>query len=151
MSKFNDYDRKGQQKVMNILPNLFSGCTLNFEQHIDDNGKVDIFMSATTQTRMYKYAIEAKDRWYTHNYFDTWVLEEDKYKELMKHYQNGYKPIYFNTFSDGKYLVWDLSKTDCTNTGNLTTPKTTVEDRGKVTRKRIFLPVSGATYSGTTY
>lgn len=151
MSKFNDYDRKGQQKVMNILPNLFSGCTLNFEQHIDDNGKVDIFMSATTQTRMYKYAIEAKDRWYTHNYFDTWVLEEDKYKELMKHYENGYKPIYFNTFSDNKFLVWDLSKVDCTKKGELTTPKTTVVDTGTVTRKRIFLPVSGATYSGTTY
>lgn len=149
MSKFNDVDRIGQEKVLKLLPNIFSGYTLNFEQHIEDNGKIDIFMTASTESREYKYAIEAKDRLYPSFAFEDWVLEYDKYKELMKSYKKGYRPIYFNTFPDNKYYVWDMTKTNFSS-GSMTSKKYTVVPSGKVTRDRLFCPISDAVFSGTT-
>lgn len=151
MNIYNTYDKKGQDKVLKILPKLFSGYTLNIEQHIEDNGKVDIFMSASTETKLYKYAIEAKDRWHPHTAFadEGWILEEDKYIELMEYYKQGYRPIYFNTFNDGTYVVWDVSKCKFTK-GSKTSRRKTVEDKGKVTRDRLFVKVADCTCSGTT-
>jgi hypothetical protein len=150
MDKFSAADQQGQEKVVKVLPQIFSKCDIVYTQHIEDKGRVDIELTATTSSgKSYLYAIECKDRTYKSDDYDTWMLEWHKYNDLMKYEENGYKPIYINTFSDNKYLVWDVSKTPIIRK-SYTTNKTTVEDNGKVTRVRYMLPTSGCCYSGTT-
>ena len=148
MDKFTVADQYGQEKVLNILPQIFSGCSIVYEQHIEDKGRVDIELTATTSSgNSYKYAIECKDRTYKSTDYDTWMLEWMKYNDLMKYQEMGYKPIYINTFSDNKYLVWNVNKTPIIRK-TYTTNKTTVEASDKVTKVRYMLPTSGCCYSG---
>lgn len=148
MDKFSAADQSGQEKVLKVLPQIFEKCNIVYTQHIEDKGRVDIELTATTSSgKEVKYAIECKDRTYKSDDYDTWMLEWQKYLDLMKYEENGYRPIYINTFSDNKYLVWDVSKTPIIRK-SYTTNKTTVEDSGKVTRVRYMLPTSGCCYSG---
>ena len=75
MDKFSNYDKKGQDKVVPILNELFSKCKdVNIEQHYQDKGRIDIFVTATTHSNITKrYAIECKDRWF----------ESTTYSEIM--------------------------------------------------------------------
>lgn len=149
MDKFSEYDKKGQDKAVTILKDIFSNCTLDIEQHIEDKGKVDIIMTATTpKGKKYKYAIECKDRYYPHNQYEDWMLEEHKYRDLMEYAESGYKPIFMNTFSDNTYICWNVSECQM-HKKMFTTTKTTVEDNGSIQRYRYMLPTSECTYSGT--
>lgn len=149
MDKFSVADQAGQEKVLKVLPQIFEKCDIVYTQHIEDKGRVDIELTATTSNgNTCKYAIECKDRTYKADDYDTWMLEWMKYNDLMKYEEQGYKPIYINTFSDNKYLVWNVSKTPIVRK-SYTTDKTTVENNGKVTRVRYMLPTSGCCYSGT--
>lgn len=150
MDIFSETDRIGQDKVVEILKDTFSACTLNIEQHYEDKAYVDIIMTATTANNVsHTYAIECKDRWYKSTAFNDWMLEEHKYNHLMEYKKKGYKPIYFNTFSDGKYMLWDVSKGDWEKK-IFNCPNTTVEDNGRQDKVRLLLPSSACTYSGCT-
>ena len=150
MDKYSVADQQGQDKVLAILPQIFSACSIVYKQHIEDKGRVDIELTATTSSnRTYRYAIECKDRAYKSDDYETWMMETQKYNDLMEYSAKGYKPIYINTFSDNKYLVWDVSKTPIIRK-TYTTNRTTVENNGKVTKVRYMLPTSGCCYSGTT-
>lgn len=150
MDIFSETDKKGQNKVVNILKDIFSSCTLNIEQHYEDKAYVDILMTATTVSGItQKYAIECKDRWYKSTSFNEWMLEEHKYNHLMNFKKQGYKPIYFNTFSDDKYMLWDVSK-DEWEKRVFNCPNTTVIDSGRNDKIRFLLPSTACTYSGVT-
>lgn len=150
MNIYNERDSKGQEKVVPILEDLFSGCTINLEQHIEDSGEIDIFMTATTKNnREYYYAIECKDREYRLSDFDDWIIETRKYRALKQASIRGYRPIYINTFPDGEYLIWNLNLVEPTERV-MKTKRTTVEDTGKVSRLRYLFDKNKYTASGTT-
>lgn len=149
MDKYQIYDEKGQAKVVDQLCKIFSGQTVNFEQHYIDKSTVDIGMTATTSNgKAYVYCLEAKDRTYAHTAFGgEWMIEEHKLNELLT--REG-KPFYVNTFSDDWIVFWDLSKIDIKSIRkewkNL--PKSTVDPSlGKSIRPVYYLPIDKATYS----
>ena len=149
MDKFQTYDKAGQIKVVEQLQKIFSAHTLNIEQHFEDKCSIDIYVTATTKTGKERYyAIEAKDRDYTHSSYDVWFLEQHKYTTLMSE-AGKYSPLYINTFKDNWMVVWDLSKIDWSNveTSTRTLSKTTVIDKGKQQKMVYMLPVNQAVYN----
>lgn len=132
MNLFHQADKKGQKKVVDTIKVLFSGCTLTIDEHIEDSGYIDIYITATTATKnSITYAIEAKDRNMPHTKYaeDGYILEDWKKKKLEEASKQGYRPLYINTFSDNKMIVWNLNKIDfskCGETGLKTFHKTTV-------------------------
>ena len=150
MDLYTNADATGQEKAVKILKDVFSNCTLDIEQHIEDKGRVDIIMTATTQSGVSKtYAIECKDRWFPHNQYPDMMIDKEKYDVLKSYSASGYTPIYFNTFSDDTYIVWDLDKVDV-DIRNVKTKRTTVEYNGYVDKPRCFFKTSDFTFSGTT-
>lgn len=140
MSKFNEADRIGQEKALPVIKDLFKNCELQIEQHIDDNGRIDIFVTATTQHNITKtYAIECKDRWFSSTTYEDCMLNPDKYGWLMAYKKLGYKPLFFNSFSDDTYMIWDVSQGDW-DVGMFKVPKTTVVKGEKVYEPRYLLP-----------
>lgn len=140
-------DEYGQSKVIPQLKSIFSACTLTFDQHYDDSCVVDIFFTATTSSGIeYKYAAECKDRWYKHSFSDDWYIEQKKFNNLMKVREDGYKPLYINTYEDDWINIWDITK--CTVTEeHKTLKKSTVVDRGKINRTIYCLNTKDAVYS----
>lgn len=150
MDLYTNADATGQEKAVKILKDVFSNCTLDIEQHIEDKGRVDIIMTATTQSGVSKtYAIECKDRWFPHNQYPDMMIDKEKYDVLKSYSTSGYTPIYLNTFSDDTYIVWDLDKVDV-DIRNVKTKRTTVEYNGYVDKPRCFFKTSDFTFSGTT-
>lgn len=150
MDLYTNADATGQEKAVKILKDVFSNCTLDIEQHIEDKGRVDIIMTATTQSGVSKtYAIECKDRWFPHNQYPDMMIDKEKYDVLKSYSASGYTPIYLNTFSDDTYIVWDLDKVDV-DIRNVKTKRTTVEYNGYVDKPRCFFKTSDFTFSGTT-
>jgi hypothetical protein len=134
---FTETDAQGQSKVVPELITLLSAATLTFEQHIEDNGCIDILLTATTTNNNYLYAAECKDRKYKHTYSNEWFLEKKKYKRLMEAHKKGYKPLYINTFKDDWIIIWDLTKCHL-KTKEKVLSKTTVVDSGQI-KKDIYL------------
>ena len=54
----------------------------------------------------YDFYIEHKDRNYRSDQFPDWQLDGKKYNYLKQTYKRVY---YINTFTDGKYAIWDLN------------------------------------------
>lgn len=143
-------DKKGQDKVVNQLTKIFEGKKLKFTQHYLDKNTVDINMTVTCDSgNIYTYNLEAKDRKYAHDYFSSWVIEENKWDELCK--RNG-KAFYVNTFPDGWITFWDLSKINREELKHETRllPKNTLEPaKGRVAKSVYYLPMSLACYSSS--
>lgn len=151
MDIYDKADQQGQDKVMKFLPMLFSACTITCEQHFHDKSPVDIFVTATTQSgKITTYAIECKDRKCSHNEYQDYMIEEHKYNSIKQFANQGYRPIYLNTFSDDTFYAWNLNKSSIIRK-TYTTTKTTVEDNGKIRRDRILLPSSEICCSGSTH
>ena len=132
MNIFNEIDKKGQTKVVDQLTKIFSAYTLTIDQHYIDSSTVDIYVTASTSNnKEYYYVIEAKDRKYNHNQFNSWIIEDDKKNELLL--KTNYKPLYINTFQDNWIGVWDLSQIKFENlqVEKKWLPKNTVIDKGK--------------------
>lgn len=140
-----DYD--GQLKAVEQLKKIFSGATLTIEQHFDDKANIDLYVTATTENTISTYAIECKDRQYTHTYSNEWFIEYSKYKRLMESKDDGYKPIYLNTFKDDYIAIWNV---------NVSKPvweekelrKTTVEDTGVKKKLVGKLQLKDSVYQG---
>lgn len=145
MNVFNMADQKGQDKVMSILDNLFSACTCNYEQFYTSTSPIDILMTATTRCdKQHLYAIECKDREYTHTYFkDGWVIEEWKYNRLLDAKAKGYRPLLICTFSDNTYVIWDISTSPC-NKGRFFANRTTMEESPVVEKYGRYFKVEDA-------
>lgn len=132
MDVFNRADFEGQSKVLPTLKLLFSGCTLNIEQHFNTKNPIDIFITATTQNNVeHFYAIECKHRHFAHTKFEKYgyIIEQHKVRDLMRVAKKGYKPIYLNSFDDGMMMVWNLNELnfdECGETGEMTFKRTTV-------------------------
>ena len=132
MNKFDEADYFGQKKILPTLKQMFSGCTLQIDQHFDDKNSVDIYITATTKNnKEVWYAIECKDRKMTHNKYkdEGYIIEDWKVKELLNASSKGYRPIYLNSFSDDYIVVWNLNNIDfskCGETGEKQFHRTTV-------------------------
>lgn len=141
MDIFDSTDMNGQSRILPTIKALFSGCTLQIEQHYEDKCGVDMYITATTKSgKEVWYAIECKDRKMTHTKYkdDGYIIEDHKMKELMKAANKGYRPIYLNSFSDNYIICWDLSKLDfgeCGETGEIEFFKTEVT-RGQTGKEK---------------
>lgn len=151
MDKFTNYDKKGQDKVVPILKELFNKCKdVNIEQHYQDKGRIDIFVTATTHNDITKrYAIECKDRWFESTAYSEIMLNPDKWGWLMGYKGLGYSPLFLNTFTDDKYVIWDVSKKNW-DVGTFSVPVTTVVDNGRTVEPRFLLPMSDCIFSVST-
>lgn len=142
---FHTADYAGQEKVVKILENVFSGCSLNIEQHYDDYD-LDIYMTATTKNNIvHKYVYECKDREYPHTAFKTgknagWMISPYKYNKLLEASKRGYKPIYFNTFSDNTFCAWNILDCPYTN-GTVDAAVYTVKPSEVVTKHSYFFHI----------
>ena len=154
MTEFNEADKYGQDKVMNTITTLLSGCTLNIERHFDDKNPIDIYITATTKSgKEVYYAIECKDRKMTHTKYkdDGYIIEEKKINELMKAANKGYRPLYLNSFNDDYVIIWNLNNIDfgeCGETGEIEFFKTEVTrgQTGKEKKNKTTLKNSQAVY-----
>lgn len=140
-------DEKGQSKVLPILNDIFSGCTVTVEQHYADKSPIDLYVTVTNELSENKYAIECKDRQYNSTAFNEWMIEPRKYQRLLEAKEQGYIPLYFNTFSDNQYKVWDISKSYF-KVDKFNCPISTVEDKGRKIQVRYLLNNNDAIYSG---
>ena len=132
MDLFAYADKQGQSRILPTIKALFSGCTLQIEQHYEDKGCIDMYLTATTKNnKEVWYAIEFKDRKMSHTkyQYDGYIIEDKKIKSLLKAANKGYRPIYINSFSDNYLIWWELSKLDfgeCGETGEIEFFKTEV-------------------------
>ena len=66
----------------------------------------------------------------------------------MSYKKMGYKPLFRNTFTDDKYVIWDVSISDW-YVGMVEVPVSTVDkSKGKTLEPRYFLPVEDCIYQG---
>ena len=141
MDLFAYADKQGQSRILPTIKALFSGCTLQIEQHYEDKGGIDMYLTATTKSgKEVCYAIESKDRKMTHTkyQYDGYIIEDKKIKSLLKAHKMGYRPIYLNSFNDNYIICWDLSKLDfgeCGETGEIEFFKTEVT-RGQTGKEK---------------
>lgn len=151
MDKFSEVDKRGQDKVIPIIDNVFKKCKdVKIEQHFADKGRVDLFVTATTHNDITKtYAIECKDRWFPSDKYQECMLNPDKWGWLMAYKKLGYKPLFINTFSDNRYIIWDVSMKDW-DVGVFNVPVTTVENNGRTQEPRFLLPIEDSIFSGST-
>lgn len=158
MDLFTNYDYIGQAKALEVFKKLFSGCTVQYEQHYDDKSPIDIYVTATTKNgRISTYAVECKDRYFEHTSFSTpyrdtpagWAIDVPKYNNMVKAAEKGYKPIYFNTFKDNTYVIWDVLKSEHTY-GKYKAGKTTVVESEKIDKEGYFYQVKDCIFSGYT-
>ena len=154
MDLFNEADKYGQSKILPTIKALFSGCTLEIDQHFNDTNPIDIYVTATTKSgKEVWFAIECKDRKMSHTkyQYDGYIIEDKKIKSLLKAHKIGYRPIYLNSFSDNYIICWDLSKLDfgeCGETGEIEFFKTEVTrgQTGKEKKNKTTLKNSQAVY-----
>ena len=144
MNEYNKRDYWGQKKVLPTLKQMFSGCTLTIDQHFNDKNEIDIYITATTKNnREVWYAIECKDRNYNHEYFkkNGFLIEQTKINALERAKENGYRPIYLNTFTDNICIIWNVANVNWDELkeykGML--PIATVEDKGEKEKKNKLL------------
>lgn len=156
MTEFNDADKYGQDKVMNTITTLLSGCTLQIEQHFNDTNPIDIYITATTKSgKEVWYAIECKDRKMAHTKYqdEGYIIENHKIKELMKAANKGYRPLYLNSFNDDYIIIWNLNNIDlneCGETGEKQFHRTTVKKSNNdlYTKNKITLKNKQAEWIG---
>lgn len=148
MNEFNKLDEIGQNKILPTLYYLFRNCYLQIEQHIEDKGHIDIYMTATTQANKEKYyAIECKHRNMEHTKYDDYILEYSKEKYLKEN--SKYTPIYANSFDDGYVIFWDLSKNnEIKNIGEKTYSKYTVIPSKRYVENKQAINVKSAVWIG---
>ena len=156
MDIFDSTDMHGQSRILPTIKALFSGCTLQIEQHYEDKGGVDIYITATTKSgKEVLYAIECKDRKMSHTkYQDSgYIIEDHKMKELMKAANKGYRPLYLNSFNDDYVIIWNLNNIDlneCGETGEKQFHRTTVKKSNNdiYTKNKITLKNKQAEWIG---
>lgn len=158
LDEFSEADKQGQDKVVPILKEMFKKCKdVVLEQHYEDKGGIDIYLTATTHKGYTKkYAIECKDRDYSHTSFSVpyketpagWVIDVPKYEKMVKAANDGYMSLYLNTFSDNTYYVWDVVNSNSTY-GKYKAGKTTVKKSEKIDKWGYFYTITDYVVSGT--
>lgn len=149
LTKYQQKDYEGQLKALPVLKNLFKNCSdLIIEHHILDNGRIDIFVTATTNSNVvHKYAIECKHRDFSSTTYDSIMLNPDKWGWLIAYSKLGYKPLFFNTFTDNTYMIWDVRGE--WDVAEVTVPVSTVDkSKGKTVEPRFYLPNNKAIAKG---
>lgn len=146
MNKFQNADKIGQAKALKYIEeSMGENTSLNIEQHWVDNGKIDLFITATTKSnRVEYYAIECKNRWkYDYDFIvkNGAMLDVAKEKELRKAIDDGYRGCYLMTFKEG-VMIWVLNDIDTSRLEKkrVTKNRTTAVDNGKITDDVYILP-----------
>lgn len=128
-----EYETKGRQKLLEDFNN--AECEIQYEFTNERYDSVDCYATACTGQR---YAIEIKNRDISIDDYDEVLLEEHKYKVLMKIYKDsGYTPVYRCYYKDGK-LSWDLTKIHV-NVTEMPCAESTKNYNHKVKKKIIML------------
>lgn len=109
-----------------------------------DKSRIDMVMLVEHNNKILKYAIELKERTLTSKCYgennEGWLLEKKKYDEIIEYKQlSGMTPIYANLYTDGIIRIWNLNKTNTSNTINKPFNKYTVINSNKINKKGIQL------------
>jgi hypothetical protein len=70
------------------------------------------------------------------------------YNKMVKAANEGYMPLYLNTFSDNTYYVWDVVNSNSTY-GKYKAGKTTVKKSEKIDKWGYFYTITDYVVSGT--
>lgn len=131
MNNFDKYEKLGENKVLPLLLRLFagfevvhtkSGCHWDYE--IIKNGKV-------------VGIVESKDRNCRIDQYDTAILTDDKYENLLKESKSkGITAYFISTYIDGHYAIWNLTDGSCTPSESTTwAPRYTAVNSGSKIKK----------------
>lgn len=151
MDEFERLEVIGQTKAVKILKDLFKECKLNIEQHIEDKGGIDIYITATTKAgTVKKYAIEAKDRHKGHQeYNGMWMIEKKKMYKLIDDVSKDYTALYLNTFADDTYFIWNPMKNKFIDS-EITAQKYTAKTSNYEVKPSYMFTIRDYIKSGTT-
>lgn len=164
MDLFDTTDYKGQAIAVPVIKQIFSGRTINNLVQDYEKGGIDIYVTATTKSgEVRMYAIECKDRKPEHTAYqkpftdrDTgivvnagWAMDMPKYHKMENAKTNGYIPLYFNSFGDGTYAIWDAIESPHTY-GKYKAGKYTVIPSDKVWKDGAFYEFKNAILTGYT-
>ena len=159
-NEFFEADKRGQYKVLStICETLYKSNSvkvLTFNLNYDNYSPIDIYIRVLTESdNMYSYAIECKDRNCKHTDFaeEGFLITTQKLMKLLEAAAEGYKPLYLNSFTDGYFVIWDLSKIKITDLGitrKKAFPKTTInnESHKVVEEQRLTLKLKDCVYCG---
>ena len=164
MDLFDERDKKGQDIAVPVIKQIFSGRTINNLVQDYSKGGIDIFVTATTKNgTVRRYAIECKDRTPKHNTFEKpfkdketgkivnagWAMDMPKYNKMLRASLDGYISLYFNSFSDGIYAIWNAIESPHTY-GEYRANKYTVIPSDEIWKDGAFYEFKNAILTGYT-
>ena len=106
-------DKEQKELVKALIVELFKNYDVIFDEANDKNefADIDILFSVWTKDGIFikNYAMEIKQRLYNYNDFGgDWFIEMKKYNNLLDYQSSGYTSVYFNSFNDGYFAIWDI-------------------------------------------
>ena len=164
MDIFDKTDYRGQAIAVPVIKQIFSGRTINNLVQDYEKGGIDIYVTATTKSgEVRMYAIECKDRKPEHTAYqkpftdrDTgievnagWAMDMPKYNKMLRASLSGYIPLYFNSFGDGTYAIWNAVESPHTY-GKYKAGKYTVIPSDKIWKDGAFYEFKNAILTGYT-
>lgn len=99
-------ERIGRTYFKNVAKKLFKNIDLEKDLKFSELITDDYDCYVTTDK---KYIIEIKCRNIDSTRYDDFILDTAKHSFLMSEMVKGYTPLYVNFFTDGVFMVWDLS------------------------------------------
>lgn len=111
-----EFFENSEQSCINKMEQFINKHNFNLSETGATPSKYDYDYSGVCKTldREVTYAFELKDRNYSLDTFNKWgniIIEAHKLSELYLHYvMYGIIPIYINFTSDGKVILFNLSK-----------------------------------------
>lgn len=101
---FTKAEIENRPKAIKVINYLLKDSWELIETKPEDKTRYDFYIrNKKTGDIIY---IEHKDRNYRSDQFPDWQLDGKKYNYLKQTYKRVY---YINTFTDGKYAIWDLN------------------------------------------
>ena len=106
-------DKEQKELVKALIVELFKNYDVIFDEENDKNEYADIDILFTAYTKdgyfVRRYAMEMKQRLYDYSDFGgDWFIEMKKYNDLLDYQSSGYTSVYFNSFNDGYFCIWDI-------------------------------------------
>lgn len=139
MDAFTNAEVNNRIKAITAIKSILKSNWEFIETKPEDKTRFDFYIK-NKETGEIIY-IEHKDRKYSSNQFTDWQLDGKKYDYLKSLKE---KCLYINTFTDGKYAIWDLSKNIGNRRWSTLHKKYTVKDSQEVYTYDIYFTLDEA-------
>ena len=127
LNEYQQADLNGRIKVINKLnPKQYRIKQQPLE------ATTDLYLTGYTNNKEVYYVAECKDRKFESNKYETLFCDIKKYYSIIAEAEEeGRIPLYINTFTDGKALIFNLNNIPTPEKKRIERNETTVEDNGK--------------------